>query len=233
MNQTYSLKFELGIALSIFALPLSWSVLHILGKNLSIITDLLMVTAMFFLLDLKRPILVIRRVEFVYILYHLIVLIYVLFCDGRSVLSELIYNGYTIVVFMLIITKCRQKKFSHLLDCFCVLGGAVIFITFIYATNYLTTWSWETRFSLAESGDPLTLSDRILTAMTAFILWKPEKFMFRVAKVFFLVMGIVGLLATGVRKTLLMLVMILIINLYYSTGKKHISKAIIKKIIKS
>ena len=52
MDGKYNQKFEFGIALSIFALPLSWSVSQILGKELSIITDLLMILSLILLFNL-------------------------------------------------------------------------------------------------------------------------------------------------------------------------------------
>lgn len=218
MDGKYNQKFEFGIALSIFALPLSWSVSQILGKELSIITDLLMILALILLFNFKQqPILMVRKIEIIYIMYHSVVLIYILFCEGKSVTAELIYNGYIVIAFVLLITQCRKKDFSKLLNYFCILGGIVIFITFIYATDFLTVWNWSARFSLAGSKDPLTLSDRILMGMLAFYLWKPLKNIGKYVKLLFLFMGTVGILATGVRKTFLVILIMLIINSYYSS----------------
>lgn len=233
VSENYSLKFELGIALSIFSLPLAWSISHILGHNYEFLSDLFMVIALLLLMDVGRPLLRIRKIELLYIVYHVLILFYIVFCEGRSVMTEMLYNGFTLAVFILVIVQNRNKNFSKLIRCFCFLGGLVILITFIYATNFLTVWSWGTRFSLAESGDPLTLSDRILMAMIAFFLLKPKNLFEKSMKYIFLAMGLVGLLATGVRKTLLFIVMLLLINAYYSLKDFVASKTVLLKSLKT
>ena len=232
MNDEYSLRFEMGIALSIFSLPLSWAIAQIAGRDLNIVTDMFMVLALVLMLEFKKPILRVRRVEVIYILYQLVIIAYALFYEKGSVISELIYNGYTVAVFMVLITQDRRKKFSNLLNCFCVLGGIVILITFIYSTDFFTVWQWSARFSLAESGDPLTLSDRILMAMIAFYLVRPENKILKVLKYAFIAMGFVGLLATGVRKTFLFIILLLIVNSYYTKKKNVLTKAGVIKFFK-
>ncbi len=233
MENKYSLKFELGIALSIFSLPLSWSISHILGRNLSIITDFFMALSLILLLNLRKPIIRMRKIELLFIIYQTLVLFYILFCQNRPIVSELIYNGYTIAVLFILVIQKRNKEFSKLLYCFCVLGGIIILVTFLYATNFFTVWSWKTRFSLADSGDPLTLSDRIMIAMIAFYLWKPDKLLLKPVKYLFILMGVVGILATGVRKTLLIIPLLLVLNFYYSMKTIIVTQKTVFKAIKS
>jgi hypothetical protein len=243
IEKTYDWKFELGIALSIMGLPLGWCMGEIFEISSGPFVDTFILVAFLLSLDYKRLLnadkLQLNKLSWFFLSYILVIMIYIIKSDVGNIRQELIYNGYTIAMILAIGTQNKNKKFKNIIKYFSFLGGIVALVTFIYATKFMTNFDFGIRFYLSDSGDPLTLSDRLVVTIIALLLIKSKNKLGIALKYIFIVIAIIGLIATGVRKSIIILIISYLLYLYFFVKRsnefrfnlKKISSTILKLII--